>query len=819
MILVLSMIMTVIEGARQTTARIIAERAITTAMDSVLAGFYGPLMKEYHLLGFNISDENGVSDDTVISERIKDYVSYTINPHKDLNVTTRSDLYGISLESVDVINKARLMDYKGSLLVHEVTEYMKYNEVGNAAEALLEKMSLLEQPDKVIIVYEEKIKLEEELVEIDEGILALMKYLDGVSTGKKGLLRDKGGKLKTEKNFVKKILFETPTMESTGINNQNIFLALKDKYVNPSALFMAISYGFSRIRNIQNIIDNADASINSVRVQIEGALDVINRLTEELSGINDDDKEKKKNIMDQIKNIKKHISDLEDTISDIQKTKSSYIDERNKCIKDIKNKSLEIYSLLSGVIGTAEAAIIELDQIIKAAEEAKPKIEAYEEFLKKYKDELDEEIYENMEKELQELKKYEIDNDQGYDFLDMKNILNFNYGVLGNCIIILDEGYEALLGFDFTKAENKYDQVYKKLLTYNTDGLKLDYSSFVLESKDTPNFLEKVKDFVEEGITGLVVDPKDISKSKLEYNPLPTELASLSGELKGFSFSDLFKKLSIGNKNSGLGGLFSTFKNYGIGAALADGFDAILKRILVVEYIKDHFYEFTLDEKAKKTRKPSALNYEWEYLLYGNRSDKDNIESAIIRLLLLRIPVNFTSILVDKEKNSEAKALASLLVGFTGLPVLVLITQTILMLLLAFAASLVDVCALLKGKEVPIINKKIELSYADLLFLTRENIQNKAEAYKSKGMAYNDYLKLFLYITGQEKLSYRMMDLIQENIKLRYGVKFDFQNCVFGFDIEAKYQIKPIFTTFKFIQEILESDFDSNYTLSAGYSY
>jgi hypothetical protein len=62
---------------------------------------------------------------------------------------------------------------------------MKYKEAGNAAEQLFNKMSLLSQPKKTSYLYEEKQKVEDELVGIDEGILELMMYLDGVKTGKK----------------------------------------------------------------------------------------------------------------------------------------------------------------------------------------------------------------------------------------------------------------------------------------------------------------------------------------------------------------------------------------------------------------------------------------------------------------------------------------------------------------------------------------------------------------------------------------------------------------------------------------------------------
>ena len=54
------------------------------------------------------------------------------------------------------------------------------------------------------------------------------------------------------------------------------------------------------------------------------------------------------------------------------------------------------------------------------------------------------------------------------------------------------------------------------------------------------------------------------------------------------------------------------------------------------------------------------------------------------------------------------------------------------MILLAFASVLVDTCALLIGKELPILKKKVELRYSDLLILTRDNIRSKASGYKDE---------------------------------------------------------------------------------------
>lgn len=821
LLIILSLIMTVIEGARQSTARVFAERSLTTAMDSILAEFYGPLMEEYHLLGLDISYGNDICEDSEITERMKDYISYTITPRRGLFETeSPRKIYGISLDTVEVKNKTRLMDYQGEIFVHEATEYMKYKEIGNVAEFFLEKASLLEQPKKVSIIYDEKVKLEEQIVVIDEGILALMKYLDGVSTGKKGLLTGKDGKLKTERYFAKKIIFGIPTMESTEINNQGVFDALKNQYIDPSELFIAINNSFERLIVIQRYIRDLEARENTIQKQLEDAKSTLSQLEKTLSELKKNKEANTEALEARINNIKSRISDLEDEAQDIRMDLADYIDEQMSCINTITTNGYEIGSLVSGCLSATEQALNELEQIIIAARNAKPKIISYEETLKRQKEGLDKDIYSNLEEGLEELKRYQLENNEGYDFLRMKDILEKNYEVLKTCEINLNEGYEALAGKEFAKAKDKYNKAYQELLTYKTTGLILNYSSLVIQKEDSPDFLGGIKDLIKKGITGLVIDHNTVSAKELSSDELPSVEALLSGEIEGFSFSGLLKNLKIGNKNTGLDGLFGSFDDYSMASLIGNAVDTMAKRILLTEYIHEHFHGFPFEKNNQKARKPSALNYEREYILIGKYTDKDNLEAVIIKLILIRTLLNFTSILGDKSKWKEAKTIASSMVGFTGLPILVSITQGILMILLALASGLVDTCALLMGKELPILKKRIELGYGDLLLMSRDYIQKKATSYKNeKGFSYNDYLTLFLYLTSQNKLSYRMMDLIQENIKLRYGTGFNFQNCIFGYEAEAIFHIEPLFTTFSFMKEHIKSDFNRDFIVRAEYSY
>lgn len=821
LILILSLIMTVIEGARQTTARVFAERALTTSMDSVFADFYGPLMEEYHLLGLDGAYGENLYYEQEMIERMKDYMSYTFAPKQELSgAQSRMDLYGISIDGVEVKNKTSIMDYQGELFINEITEYMKYKEISNVEEFLLEKVSLIEHPQKVSTIYNEKLKLEEELVAIDEGILTLMKYIDGVSTNRKGILRNRDGSLKTNSNFVKKIMYGEPTMEGTGINNESVFLVLQGLYRDPSEQFTIIEDNFIRIEEINEAITRLESSSQGISNRIEDANASLQELEEALSNIKKGDKTDRKTIKNSIKDVKDSISNLNDEAKDTQDNIKSYQEEIRDCIDVISSIGDDISSLASDCKNAIKDGISELEDIIKIAKASGPMILSYEETLDNVKEGLNKNIYESLKDNLKELKRYELDSENGYNFPYMKEILDMNYEVLNSCISILKEGDQAAKLKDITSLRNIYKRANDILLTYETTGLNIDYSSLVIEDEETPDFLDGVKELVDEGIVSLIIDTDSISDKELIADQLPSMLASLTKEEEEFSFSSMLNKLSIGGKGADMGGLLSNFGDYSLSTLIGDATNEITKGVLTQEYIKEYFYSFPLEVEDREANKPSVLSYEKEYLIAGKMTDRENFESVIYRILLIRTLLNFSTILADKNKQNEAKILASALVGFTGLPILMSITQSVLMILLAFVSGLVDTCALIKGKEVPILKKQIELNYWDLLLINREKIQKEANSCKeSKGFSYNDYLTLFLYVTNKRDRTYRMMDLIQENISQRYGTKFYLKNCLFGYEAEAVFSIKPVFTRFSFLQKYISNYTNKPFVLRAEYSY
>lgn len=823
LILILSLLLTMIEGARINTAKIYTERALSTGMDSVLAEYYAPLWKEYHLFGLDTGYGNKEANEDEMLSKLEDYMSYTFQPNKEMDVSSGKngmELYGISVKKLTLDNSTRLMDYQGKLFVNEAVEYMKYEDLSDAAELLMNKLSLLESPKKVSYLYEEKQKVSEELVEIDEGILDLMELLDGVDTSKKGISVTKDHLLKTVPYFVKKICIGDITKEKTGINQESVFLALKENYIDPVTILNQIDNNFTKIDELLKDIEAAQQNYNQIVTCIEAA----SRALAGLSG------SKSKDVEKTAQQLSSYINTLSAQLSAIQKQIAQDEKEKDQCIENIIAAKNRLSELTNHIKPKIEEAISVIDNILTKTGNASQLIKGYEEKLNKEKEGLDTDLYTNLDDELKEMKRYTSEDEDGYHFLEMKEILINDLSILNQAEDKLELGEQYLQQGNYSVSRGYFKEAINIFKTYQIDGLRIDYSTLVLTKDEDLNPINKVSSCTQSGLVGLVMDPDTISKSELTTGALPSEINALeTGVEAQFDFSSFFDQYKVGNKDTGVSSFFGTAgEETNVMSILGEEINKLTENYLLQEYLSKHFMMYPMEGEDLKIRKPSALTYEQEYLLLGNSTDKENLSSVIARIVLIRSILDFVSLLKDKAKYTEAKAAAAVMVGFTGLPILISITQMVILLIWAFAEALVDTSAIMMGKEVEILKKSTVLNFTDLFLLNRAFIQKKAtqmvnasQSNKTKvlTLSYKDYLRIFLLFKKKETLAYRSMDLIQENLRLRYDDNFTFQNCLFGFKVSSDFIIPSKFITFPFVEKYTGKVKGYRYHTQAAYSY
>ncbi len=338
---------------------------------------------------------------------------------------------------------------------------------------------------------------------------------------------------------------------------------------------------------------------------------------------------------------------------------------------------------------------------------------------------------------------------------------------------------------------------------------------------------------------------KEGLRQRKYMDPLNLELESVQVDLKGYSITDtdlfekqilerakddLLKNIVQKEKNASQGEsniklrnqqVINSLPSYGykkstldIKQLLKNGIPS-LKEIkgagtdtfYIDEYIMSHFLNHCRGNETRDT----FFQNEVEYLLAGNYDDQENYDDVRTDLFVMRTSLNIAHIYKDSKKKNEVLTMAQILT-----PEAAPLTQAVIAGLWAAAEAENDMRRLEDGKMVPLIKKRqqwaLDLENAvkskdkqdikDLAETVEENdeeenldlgtsMQSKkkktdyAEPNNKKGIDYESYLRILLFLEKREIKLLRCMDLIQLNMKGSYNQDFDLKQCYGGFEFEA----------------------------------
>ena len=240
---------------------------------------------------------------------------------------------------------------------------------------------------------------------------------------------------------------------------------------------------------------------------------------------------------------------------------------------------------------------------------------------------------------------------------------------------------------------------------------------------------------------------------------------------------ELENKLEVRKKESGTMRLM-TEKNW-------------YQKMLVIAYLEEYFSCFIKNEKSH------FLDYEMEYVLCGKDSEWENLEEALKRILLIREAANTAYLVQDKEKMLFVELLTSVVALMTGENPLVMKTiQAGIIGAWAYFESILDIRALVAGEVIPLIKQENEWTteLKNILYI----FDKEAKAKKcSTGLGYSDYLKQLLFMSADEKVAYRMMEVMEIAMKQQEA----YENCKMDhmlvlLNYEVEFESKSIFQSF-----------------------
>ena len=200
---------------------------------------------------------------------------------------------------------------------------------------------------------------------------------------------------------------------------------------------------------------------------------------------------------------------------------------------------------------------------------------------------------------------------------------------------------------------------------------------------------------------------------------------------------------------------------------------SLLQMQLFHGYLFDKFYYYGSEgTDALK----EVLEYQLEYIIAGEESDRKNLENVMWRIFLLRAGGNYLFYHQDGKKLQETHAKAVTIAGFTADPVLIELVGELLLVSEAIESGISETRKIFRGEKVPLYEGGI---------------------FSGKQFGYREYLYLFLNTMNESEKIIRSMDIAELEIRKKSGYdKFRFDHCTDDFEAEWSYQFDSLLQIF-----------------------
>lgn len=333
-------------------------------------------------------------------------------------------------------------------------------------------------------------------------------------------------------------------------------------------------------------------------------------------------------------------------------------------------------------------------------------------------------------------------------------------------------------GLDGADTEGEMEQVDEQIEAYDGTQKQIGEEWITIEVENPTKKLESLK---RKGILQLVApDNKEISTAAVDTRNL------ISSRRKESSNSTEGVKSGMNQGN---------WEEQDTQNTLGE----LTDRLLWQEYLLRYCGYFG-DEKED-----GLLQYQLEYLIAGKDNDTENLKSVVHRICAIREAANMLYLLSDQVKCGEAEAVATLIATALTIPELEPVFRAAILLGWAYVESLCDVKHLLGGETVPLL--KAEGDWYTDLDCVLEGMDELPEsstgsgaqdagglseggggsgAQGSGGLSYADYLRLLLALSNLETQTFRMMDIVEMDIRQTPGNEaFRLDGCIDKIAIQA----------------------------------
>ena len=226
------------------------------------------------------------------------------------------------------------------------------------------------------------------------------------------------------------------------------------------------------------------------------------------------------------------------------------------------------------------------------------------------------------------------------------------------------------------------------------------------------------------------------------------------------------------------------------------------RKLLVLDYMEEFFSNYS------NINENHFLSYEKEYVISGKNTEWENLDDTLDRIMLIREAANVAYLLGDKEKMATIDGLANLVGLMAGEnPGVVKVIQIGIVGAWAYMESVLDIRALVAGERIPLMKKEREWTTELTNLWSVFDKETKAKMCE-EGLSYVDYLKQLLFTTDNQKLAYRMMEVMEIGMR---QVKA-YENCrmdqmLVALQYKVRFRSQPVFALLVSVGEKYEGNY------------
>lgn len=759
LVLLFSFLMTTLEAARIRGATAYFSMLSDLAGDSYLASYYYPLFQNYRMFGVDAGDEEGYFSREGIAERLKENL-----------VFGTSGLSGglLKFQETGIAE----LEFK-TLLSNDCEAFysqMKQQVVLDGLSLGLSELfseELFTEAGVVGEIYREQEEALAVTATVTQELLSLMELTDGIRMGENGIAFDKSGRMQAEESFIKQPVAMSLTELKSCYDNEEVFDTVSGSFFRADTAAGQVSELIYEVQRLDERISSSEYYIREYETRIQELKKEYKAEEKRLK------EEKKENPMAEpddslLLELERQIQETEGWLSAEESAKRVYEANRSDTLSSAKSGYQELKETLKAVQEKIKSARKVTERLEEKQAAAKLTVDAYEAFLEGIKTKLSDELYQVFLTELEKMKIYAGLDERGFSLTQIRQSLE------SNKLLLEELSLPRFSVTGFSELLSALSAVKTRMEEYTTEGLWFTYGEIVVAEETFHNVTGFLAELLTTGMLSLVgIEKEEQSGRSLSGIDLPSA---------GLEEETLLDELM-----ACIDEVQTLFREGGMQEVLLTAGNSLLNGTVLELYSMKYFHHY--GEVSPYTK----LAYEREYLIFGKEEDKSNLLSMVLYLVAIRTLLNMVMILKQQDRVLQLETLSAGVAGLTGIPVLAAVVKYSVLLLWSVEEALVDTAALLQGKRIPVVSTG-RVSFGELFLMGKAAIARKAALIPDRaGAAYTDYLAL-VSLTKQVKYkTYRALDLIQENIRLRYRDSFRIRNVVTEVSYETATRIKSLF--------------------------